>query len=85
MEFQHESNRIYLNNESSEMIAEVTFPEIEPGIYCINHTYVSDVLRGRGVAGQLVAAAVEQIETAGGTVTATCSYAVRWLEKNRKA
>lgn len=83
MEYKVESNKIYCQNEENELIAEITFPEVEDGVFCINHTFVDDSLRGQGVAGQLVKLAVEKIQEQGGKVTAACSYAQHWLAKNK--
>lgn len=70
-------------DENGKILAEITFPETEPGVYTIDHTYVGDELRGQGVAGILVQMAVDQIREQGGEVRATCSYAAGWLEKNK--
>ena len=61
MEFQREPGRIYAMN-GEKLVAEVTFPERD-GVAVIDHTFVDDSLRGQGVAGQLVRAAVDQIRT----------------------
>ena len=61
MEFIHDKERIYANNEEGEMICEITFPEVEPDLYDIDHTFVDDSLRGQGIAGKLMDMAVEQI------------------------
>ena len=82
MDFIKDKERIYANNEDGDMICEITFPEVEPGLYAIDHTFVDDSLRGQGIAGQLMDLAVEQIRALGGNIRATCSYAVTWLEKN---
>lgn len=82
MNFYKESNRIYCKNAEKQIIAEITFPETQPGVFCINRTFVDDTLRGQGIAGQLVKLAVEEIQSKGGKVTATCSYAQHWLEKH---
>lgn len=84
MEFQMECNRIFKEGETGKVLAEITFPEIEPGIFCIDHTFVDDSLRGMGIAGQLVELAVNKIQKQDGKVTATCSYARHWLEKHTK-
>ena len=68
--------------DNSEEIGEVTFPERD-GVYNINHTYVDDRYRGQGVASELVRRAVEEIESRGGKLKATCSYAALWLARNR--
>ena len=82
MEFITESERIYCNDEKGNVIAEITFPRTDNNVYCINHTFVDDSLRGQGIAGQLVKRAVDKINDDGGKVTATCSYAKGWIEKN---
>ncbi len=82
MEFKTESNRIFKEDESGKVIAEITFPETETGVFCIDHTFADDSLRGQGIAGKLVQAAVREIQNKGGKITATCSYAAHWLEKN---
>ena len=51
-------------------------------MFCIDHTMVSEELQGQGIAGKLVARAVENIHRQGGRVTATCSYAAHWLQKH---
>ena len=82
MEFIHEPNRIYGTDENGKVIAEITFPETESGVYVINHTIVDSSLQGQGIAGQLVHAAVDDIKSKGGEIRATCSYAIKWLEKH---
>lgn len=81
MEYITYKNRIAAVDNGEE-VGEVTFPERD-GVYVINHTYVDDRLRGQGIAGQLVRRAVEEIESRGGQITATCSYAQLWLARNR--
>ena len=82
MEFQREPGRIYAEEEG-RVIAEVTFPDRD-GAADIDHTFVDDSLRGQGVAGELVRRAVALLTEQGKQVTATCSYAVHWLEKHQK-
>lgn len=73
---------IHADDGSGERLGEITFEDLGNGIYNINHTWVSDRLRGQGVAGQLVERAVDRIHEKGGTVMATCSYAKGWLERH---
>ncbi len=80
-DFIKDGNRFYMTDDSGNMIAEITFPETAPGVFTIDHTFVDESLRGQGIASKLVQAAVDEIESRGGAVEATCSYAVRWLEK----
>ena len=56
----------------------------EKGTFNIYQTFVGESLRGQGIASKLVEKAVEEIELKNGQVNATCSYAKKWLEKNKK-
>lgn len=84
MKFIKEEFRIYSVNEAGKVIAEITFPEIEKGVFNIDHTFVDESLRGQGVAGRLVEMAIKEIEKKDGKVQATCSYAKKWIEKNKE-
>lgn len=81
MEFHHESGRVYVQGDSGEMIAEVTFPDAG-GVAEINHTFVDPSLRGQGVASRLLTEAVHQLRAEGRKARATCSYAVKWFEEH---
>jgi len=88
MEFMHEDNRIYLNDntcnftDGGKLIAEVTFPSDSDNTVNINHTFVDDSLRGQGIAGKLMEAAALQIRASGKKAKPTCSYAVKWFEEH---
>lgn len=83
MKFIKENSRIYSLDENGKLIAEITFPETEKGIFCIDHTFVDETLRGQGIASKLVEMVVEEIKSRNGKIQATCSYAKKWLEKNK--
>lgn len=83
MEFQKESNRIFLEKDGV-LLAEITFP-LQEGVCCINRTFVDPSLRGQGVAGQLMEQATAQIRSSGKKARAVCSYAVSWFEKHPDA
>ena len=80
--FRTERNRIYITNDEGTVTAEITFPESSPGIFVIDHTFVDSSLRGQGIASKLVQAAVNEIESRNGKITATCSYAAKWLKEH---
>ena len=82
MKLTREATRVYALNEDGTLVAEITFPMTAPGVYTIDHTFVDPSLRGQGAADALVRAALEQIRENGGQAEATCSYALRWLEKH---
>lgn len=82
MEFIHEQDCIYCQNEAGKIIAEISFPAVGPSIVNIDHTYVDRALRDQGIADQLLHAAVRDIRARGMKVTPTCSYAAAWFERH---
>ena len=82
MDFIKEKNRIYAQNWNNETIAEVTFYEIQKGIFNIDHTFVDDSLRGQGIGSKLVQEAVNTINEKGAKIKATCPFASKWLEEH---
>lgn len=82
MEFTKNTNRIFANDETGKLIAEITFPDISATTVDINHTFVDSSLRGQGVAGKLMLAAVDTIRAQSKKAVATCPYAVDWFAKN---
>lgn len=81
MKYIFESNRIFYQDDD-KLLAEITFPETQKGVFCIDHTFVDSSLRGQGIANKLVKMAIQEIQKQKGTVTATCSYAKEWLDKH---
>lgn len=77
-----ERDRVQYLDDSWNVLAEVTFPQVEPGIVEIDHTFVDESLRGQGVAGELLGRAVASIAASGYCARPTCSYAVSWFEKH---
>jgi predicted GNAT family acetyltransferase len=82
MEYKKDTNWIYATDDAGNVIAEVTFPNIREGVVAINHTFVDDSLRGRGVAGELVLEAYETIKAAGKKAVLICPYAVKWFAEH---
>lgn len=84
VKFLYEANRIFARTPDGTLTAEITFP-MQDGIANINHTFVDASLRGQGIAGKLVADAVDEIRKKGWKATATCSYAKRWFDTHPEA
>lgn len=82
MTFNYEPNRIYLNNEDGNLVAEVTFPSIRSDVVEVNHTFVDESLRGQGVADKLLTALANKLEGEGKKAYCTCSYAKSWFPKH---
>ena len=82
MNYTIEEERIYACGEDGRVLARITFPQEPEGIFTIDHTFVDESLRGRGVAAELVRLAAGKILSAGGRIAATCPYAVAWLQRH---
>lgn len=84
MNFIHNKNQIALYDGSQKLIAEVTFPDLDPATVNINHTFVDDSLRGQGIANQLMLELAEELRLQKKKAVPTCSYAVHWFEKRKE-
>ena len=82
MELQFEPTRVYGLDGGGRLVAEITFPCTQPGIYTIDHTFVDESLRGQGVASQLVRAAAAELRAQGKRAKTSCWYAAQWFEKH---
>ena len=81
MRFERETGRIFARDESGKLLAEVTFPDRD-GAAEIDHTFVDPVLRGQGVAGQLMQHTADALRATGRKAVATCSYAQKWFSQH---
>ena len=81
MEFKEEPGRIWAEDQDGKLLAEILFPSRE-GKAAITRTFVDDSLRGQGVAGQLMEAAVARLRGENLEVRPICSYAKSWFEKH---
>ena len=75
--------RIYMNDDVGKMIAEVTFTELDDNTILVDHTFVDDSLRGKGTAGKLMLEVIDYAKTHNKKIKASCSYAVKWFDKNK--
>lgn len=82
MIFIKEEDRMFIEDHD-KIVAEINYKKKDTITYDIYHTYVSNDLRGQGIAAMLVETAVTEIEKKGYKVIASCSYAKKWLEENR--
>jgi hypothetical protein len=83
MDWIFENGRIYSIDENKELLAEATFTYKTNGDVVIDHTWVSPLLRGKGVAGIMMEAVAGYLREHSLKASATCSYANAWLKKNK--
>ena len=82
MEFRHNKNQIALYSEAGDLLAEITFPNIDETTVNVNHTFVDSSLRGQGIAGKLMQEPITELEASKLKAVPTCSYAQGWFEKH---
>ena len=78
MEILHESGRFFIPDGSGGAAAELNYT-VSAGVAAIMRTFVSEALRGQGVAGQLMSAAAAYFADQALLVQPVCSYAVDWF------
>lgn len=71
----HGSKGAFFIQEESKRLAEMTFSMAGPARMIIDHTEVSDVLRGKNAGKQLVAAAVDYARKNNLTILPLCPFA----------
>ena len=84
MDFKIEKNRIYFEDENGKLLAELTYRDIDDTTVNINRTFVDSSLQGKGIAGELMKTVVNELVKNGKHAVPTCSYAVKWFEKNKE-
>ncbi|KOS63326.1 N-acetyltransferase [Lysinibacillus agricola] len=84
MEFQlqqlAENKLAFVYEQEGERIAEITWQQ-KGQVMVMDHTYVSDKLRGQGVAKKLLDRAAAYAREQGYKMEAVCSYVVAAFEK----
>ncbi|WP_100012366.1 GNAT family N-acetyltransferase [Lentibacillus sediminis] len=74
--------KYYAGEDEANPLAEIIFSQSEEKNLVIEHTYVSDELRGEGVAGQLISQVVNIAREEDKKIIALCSFAKSYLEKH---
>jgi hypothetical protein len=75
-----EENRIYLQGETWNILAEIDFEKLDENTYNISHTFVDDSIRWQGIGSELVEKAINHLTSKWYKVSATCSYAKKSLK-----
>ncbi len=82
MTFKHEANRIYAEDETGELLAEITFPLASKTTVNITGTFVAPSLRGQGIGDSLIRAAIADIQSRDMKIILTCPFAKSWFSKH---
>lgn len=79
MQFEFKPGCFYKEKEG-KVTAKVTFTT-KNGVMAINHTFVDESLRGRGIAGKLMLAVVDYAQTNDLQIKPVCSYSQAFFER----
>lgn len=79
-DLKQKEDRFYLG-EDDKPLALIKFSRKEGPVIVIEHTSVSETLKGRGVGGRLVEAVVGLAKEEGAKILPLCSYARAYLQK----
>ncbi|MBP1043988.1 N-acetyltransferase [Vagococcus sp. BWB3-3] len=81
MEMIEETTRFYQTDEEGKLIAEITFSIAGDHTYIIDHTFVDDQYRGKGLAQQLVKLVVEKARAQDKKIIPLCPFAKAEIER----
>ena len=79
---EHGSKGAFIIKVNNERLAEMTYSKAGDKLIIIDHTEVSDVLRGKGAGIQLVRAAVEYARTNQIKILPLCPFAKSLFDKS---
>ncbi len=82
--FKRTDSGFYLGEDARQPLAEIAFIPLGEKELSITHTYVTDALRGQGMAEKLVDAVADLARVQGKKLSATCSYAKKALAEKAK-
>jgi predicted GNAT family acetyltransferase len=72
----------FFYERDGDRLAAMTYSRATPALVIIDHTDVSDVLKGQGMGRQLLDALVAWARDTGTKVMATCPYALAQFRKD---
>lgn len=81
VQIQSGKGRFWVEGEGKEL-GEITYKQEESGILVIEHTRVSEELRGQGAGEKLVKAVVDKARKEGLKIIPVCSYAAHQFKKH---
>jgi uncharacterized protein len=79
----HGDTGVFFLEKGSARIAEMTYQRLGESRILVDHTFVDPALRGQGVARQLLDAAVAWARRNNVKLSASCSYVVAQLARDK--
>ncbi|MGX7108785.1 GNAT family N-acetyltransferase [Facklamia miroungae] len=82
MEFLREDHGVVIRDDKGEILAEITYRDTDDDKLVIaNHTFTSDSLRGKGIAGQLLDELVADMEKEGKKIYPSCPFVMKKFDQ----
>ncbi|TMN22804.1 GNAT family N-acetyltransferase [Lentibacillus cibarius] len=81
MDIKKGNGKFYIGDDEQNPTAEITFKPIGDDKLDVDHTYVSEELRGQGIAGKLTEKMVSFAREEGKKIKPTCPYVVDKMEQ----
>ncbi|MEG0255603.1 MAG: GNAT family N-acetyltransferase [Vagococcus sp.] len=84
MKYVEEANRFVVFEDSGQEIGEMTWSNAGETMIIIDHTYVDDAHRGRGIAEKLVALGVDYARKNNKKVMPLCPFAKKEFDQKKE-
>jgi predicted GNAT family acetyltransferase len=78
------TNKFYLGEDEAQPLAEIHFTESDNGSLIVDHTYVSEELRGQGVGEKLVEQMVQFAREEQKKIIPQCTYAQKQFDRHEE-
>lgn len=84
LEFKEDIKKFYLGDSSKNPKAEVTYVNHNEDAIIINHTFVSNELRGQNIGKELIKRVVDFAREENKKVIPQCSFALKEFNENKE-
>lgn len=78
------NQKFYIGDNEEKPIAEITFKPKDDHTIIVDHTYVSEELRGQGIAGKLVKVITDFARAEGKKIVPECPYVEKKMNHNKE-
>lgn len=75
-------HKFYIGEDENNPIAQITYKDKDEHTIIADHTYVSETLRGQGIAGKLFDKLIEFAEEENKKIVPECSYVKKRLDSS---
>lgn len=82
-EIKQGNHQFYLGDDEENAFAYVTFKDKDDSTIIVDHTFVSDELRGQGIAGKLYKKIIDYAREENKKIIPECPYIKAKMEQNK--